>query len=216
MRGRAFGAWIAAAGAVVVAQSILHFQVVLEEGRVGALVDLDRSNGVPDVVSTAVLATATVGAMLLVPDKNGSGRLLGALTAACLAALTTADLLHDGAHPGSANGRLVIALAVCTVALLGLTRVTRRGRVTLATGVCLLAGAFLVDGLDRLSDRLEPQRPDLGTESQIVAKEGLELLGWSLVTLALWDEALRRRRAARMVPTAPASRARAPSRRHAA
>ncbi len=26
-----------------------------------------------------------------------------------------------------------------------------------------------------------------------MAKEGLELLGWSLVALALWDEALRRR-----------------------
>jgi hypothetical protein len=57
----------------------------------------------------------------------------------------------------------------------------------------VLAASFFVTGLDRLDHWFERERGDPIAEYQIVAKEGLELLGWSLVALALWDEALRRR-----------------------
>jgi hypothetical protein len=83
----------------------------------------------------------------------------------------------------------------------------------LLTGALLLC-SFLVSGLDRYDHRFERERGDPIAEYQIVAKEGLELLGWSLVALALWDEALRRRRA--RVPIARASRAPAAPTRRAA
>jgi hypothetical protein len=79
----------------------------------------------------------------------------------------------------------------------------------------LLAASFLVGGLDRIDRRFDADRGDPIAEYQIVAKEGLELLGWSLVALALWDEALRRR-GTTSTATAPASRAPAASRQRAA
>jgi hypothetical protein len=112
-------------------------------------------------------------------------------------------------------GRIVIGVSVGTLVLLGFATVGR-SRLTLAVAACLLVGAFLADGVDRVTERFEPQRGDWPTESQIVVKEGLELLGWSLVALAVWDEAIRRRRVRGSVSTARASRAPVPSRRRAA
>jgi hypothetical protein len=62
-----------------------------------------------------------------------------------------------------------------------------------ALAIGCLAVSFLIIGLDRLDRRFERERGDLIAEYQIVAKEGLELIGWSLVALALWDAALERR-----------------------
>jgi hypothetical protein len=76
--------------------------------------------------------------------------------------------------------------------------------------------SFYVNALDQVdAQRFERERGDPIAEYQIVAKEGLELLGWSLVALALWDEALRRR-GTTSTATAPASRGRAASRRRGA
>jgi hypothetical protein len=217
VRRLTFAAWIVAIAVVVAAQSGLHLVAVFGEGRLGSAFDLDRSNGVPDLVSTVVLALATVGAALLVGrGSSGVERLLPWLAAPGLALLTLADVVHDGAHPAEAIGRIVIGVSVVTLVLLGFAT-EGRPRLTLAVAACLLVGAFLTDGVDRVTQRFEPQRGDWPTESQIVVKEGLELLGWSLVALALWDEAIRRRRRAHeIVPTARASRVPAPSRRRAA
>jgi hypothetical protein len=87
--------------------------------------------------------------------------------------------------------------------------------VTLAVGVLMLASSFFVTGLDRLNHRFERARGERTSEFEIVAKEGLELLGWSLIALALWDEALRRRGVGSAVG-AEASRPPAPSTRRAA
>ncbi|HET6683944.1 MAG TPA: hypothetical protein VFG75_09630, partial [Gaiella sp.] len=135
-----------------------------------------------------------------------------------LTGLTLADLFHDGAHPHHSSGPLVIWLILSTIALLAVLGhgAGRRVRWTLAAAFCCLAGSFLVIGLDRVDHWFERERGDAVAEYQIVAKEGLELLGWSLVALALWDEALRRRRALVTVSTTRASRAPAPPRRHAA
>ena len=147
--------------------------------------------------------------------RAGVERLVPWLTAPGLALLTLADVVHDGAHPAETVGRIVIGVSVGTLVLLGFATVGR-SRLTLAVATCLLVGAFLADGVDRITQRFEPQRGDWPTESQIVVKEGLELLGWSLVALAVWDEAIRRRRARGSVPTARASRAPVPSKRRAA
>ncbi len=162
-----FGGVLIVIAAFVVAQSVVHLVVVLLFHRMETFVDLDRSNGLPDIVSTVALALAALGAGAVARHERGSQRLAATVLAAVLAVL-------------------------------------------------VLASSFFVTGLDRLDHRFERARGERTAEYQIVAKEGLELLGWSLVALALWDEALRLRRSLVTVPTARASRAPAPSRRRAA
>jgi hypothetical protein len=217
MPGLVFAAWALTIAGVVAAQSVVHLLVVFHTDRIGTFIDLDRSNGLPDLVSTAFLAIAAVGAVVLSQRETDLRRLAAAFAAGALAALTVADLLHDGAHPSGSTGPLVIALVAFTVALVAIIGAggSARVRVTLAFAACFLAASFLITGLDRLDQRFERERGDPTREYQIVAKEGLELLGWSLVALALWDEALRRR-VRRRPATAPASRARAASRRRVA
>ena len=133
--------------------------------------------------------------------------------------LTLADVLHDGAT-SLVGGRLVRdrprasptgALLVIVGARIrpAATRDTRRRRGWFSSPPSWSMGSTVLD------QWFERARGDPIAEYQIVAKEGLELLGWSLVALALWDEALCRRRAL-TAARARASRARAPSRRHAA
>ena len=119
--------------------------------------------------------------------------------AALLAALALADVLHDGAHPSAGGGWYVIALVVAdgrparaSSALASGAAVARRRS---ASPRWCSSPPSWSNGLDRLDQWFERARGDPIAEYQIVAKEGLELLGWSLVALALWDEALCRRRA---------------------
>lgn len=192
MRGVVFLRWALVIAAVVVAQSVAHLALVLGANRIDTFVDLDRSNGLPDLVSTLVLAAATAGAVKLSLRQPAERPSLALLLAALLGALTVSDLLHDGAHPYRNTGPLVIGFVLCTVALLALLAVDAGGRVraTLAVGVCFLACSFLVIGLDRLDHWFERERGDPIAEYQIVVKEGLELFGWGLVALGLWDFAL--------------------------
>jgi hypothetical protein len=217
MRRGVFAAWAGAILATALLQSAVHLAVVLDAGHVGTVVDLDRSNGLPDIVSTAALAAAAAGAFLIARDKRGERLIVPTMLAAVLTLLTLADIVHDGPHPASGTGWLVIVTVAATGLLLALIATTSgvRPRVTLAVAGCLLVGSFLVNGLDQWDpQRFERERGDPVTEYQIVAKEGLELLGWSLVAIALWDEALRRRRP-RALSTRRASRGRVASRRRA-
>ena len=215
MRRSWFAAWICAIVALAIAQSAVHLAFV-DHDSVDSIVDLDRSNGLPDLVSTIALAAAAFGAGVIAHcDRTAMRRVAFALTAA-LVALAVADLLHVGAHPATVSGTLVVAASGCTVVLLALVGLASawRARATLLLAGGLLLCSFLVNGLDRYDQRFERERGDPVAEYEIVAKEGLELLGWSLVALALWDEALRRRRA--RVPIARASRAPAAPTRRAA
>jgi hypothetical protein len=218
IRRGTFAAWLTVIAAVVAAQSIVHLAVVLGANRLGTVVDLDRSNGLPDLVSTVALGSAAAGAAVAALGTEGTSRVVAALLSGSIALLTLADLAHDGAHPSSRVGRLVIAVVVVAALLTTLFAATsaHRARTTLGIAFCVLAGSFLVIGLDRFDHRFERARGEPIAEYQIVAKEGLELLGWSLVALALWDEALRRPLAVPDAPTARASRAQAASRRRAA
>jgi hypothetical protein len=212
---RVFATSVVGIVALVIAQSIVHLFMVLRLDRIGTLVDLDRSNGLPDLVSTLALVVAAVGAIVV--GRDGARSSLALSLAALLGGLAVADLFHDGPHPSAGGGWYVIVLAVATGALLTVAgiRFGLRPRATLVAAAIFLAGSFLVNGLDRVDQWFERERSDPIAEYQIVAKEGLELLGWSLVALALWDEALRRR-AQVTSTTARASRAQAPSRRRAA
>jgi hypothetical protein len=196
-------------------QSMVHLVVVLGEHDLHSRFDLDRSNGVPDLVSNLALACATAGAAALAWHQRGRGRGAPACLVVALAGLTIADLLHDGAHVSSHTGRLVIGLVAVTSVLLAVVAVESAGRTraTLAMAAVALVGSFLVSGLDHFDIWFERMRGDPVAEYQIVGKEGLELIGWGLVALALWDEAIRRRQAASI---ARASRAQAASTRRGA
>jgi hypothetical protein len=218
-RGRlAFCGALLLIAALVAAQSVVHLVVVLHLHRIGTFFDLDRSNGLPDIVSTLALGLAALGAAALARGEEGLRRAATGLLAAVLTVLMLADLFHDGAHPSSAKGRYVISLvAVCALLLLVAALFWgTRARVTVAVSVLVLGSSFFVTGLDRLDHRFERARGEKTAEYEIVAKEGLELLGWSLVALALWDEVFRRRSPLVAASTARASRAQAPSRRRAA
>jgi hypothetical protein len=90
-----------------------------------------------------------------------------------------------------------------------------RVRTTSAAASLALASSFLAAGLERFDRVFERARGEPIAECRVVAKEGLEAVGWSLVALALWDEALRGASTAGAA-TARASRAPAASRRRAA
>ena len=83
----------------------------------------------------------------------------------------------------------------------------------MAVAGTLLVAAFLVTGLDRVFVEFQRPRGDAATEYRIAAKEDLELVGWSLVALALWDAAAGVRGLAQNPPGPPAP---APSRPEAA
>jgi hypothetical protein len=215
---RRFGVALFAISGLVLAQSVVHLELVLGAGRIDTFVDLDRSNGLPDIISTVALGSAAAGALAVAFRESGSRRAGGVALAAVLGALTLADLVHDGAHPSSAAGRTVIVVVLAAGVLLALGAGSFSGRAQgmLLVAVAFLIASFLTTGLDRFdAERFERERGDPVAEYEIVAKEGLELLGWSLIALALWDEALRRP-APHARLTAPASRARARSRRRAA
>ena len=219
-----FAVWVTVIALVVAAQSVVQLVVVLGTGRIGTFVDLDRSNGLPDIVSTIALGSAAVGAAMLARaaarSRGGAdvSSAVPALLAVVLAVVTLADALHDGAHPSSTDGWLVIGVVCVAGVLLALTLVSSglRARAVVIVAGLLLAASFLVNGLDRLDHRFERARGEAIAEYQIVAKEGLELLGWSLVALAVWDEGFRRLPAPVAVSTGRASRGRAASRRRAA
>jgi hypothetical protein len=220
-RGATRSSWvvvsIGAIAGLVVLQSVVHLVLVLDLHRIDTVVDLDRSNGIPDILSTLAFAVAAAGAVVLARSEDGRG-LLGSALAAGLVLLGAADLIHWGAHPTPTSGKVVIALVggVGVLAVLIAVDSAVRTRVTLAGAGCVLVCSFAVITLDRFFHRFERERGDAIAEYQIVAKEGLELLGWSLVALALWDEALRRRRAHESGVTAPASPAPARPTRRAA
>lgn len=191
---RAFVAVALGIVGVAVLQSLVHLVVVLGEHDFHSRFDLDRSNGVPDLVSSLALACSTAGAAALAWQRRGRGPVVPSCLVVALGALTLADLLHDGAHPSSQTGRLVIGVVAATAVFLFGVAVggAARTRSTLAVAAAVLASSFLVSGLDRVDIWFERMRGDPVAEYQIVAKEGLELIGWSLVALALWDEGLRR------------------------
>ena len=113
-----FGAIVLAIAGLVAAQSLVHLVVVLRFGRIGTFVDLDRSNGLPDIVSTIALATASAGAAVLAHRRSGLVRNASCGASLLLAMLTLADLFHDGAHPMRRGGPVVITAVALTLALL--------------------------------------------------------------------------------------------------
>lgn len=201
---------------LVVAQTIMDLVVTVGAGRHRGAFDLERSNSVPDLVSNLALAAAAAGALAVtLREERGARRTLMGSVSVLLVLLTIADFAHDGAHATSPGGLLVVGLAAAAVLLLAFCTswFAARPRTTFVVAACVLAASLLSSGL-RTMPAFNGRRSNPLKEFRIVTKEGLELAGWSLVALALWDEALARRQAA--AATARASGAPAPSRRRAA
>lgn len=196
MGRRTFQTWITLIVLAVVAQSVGHLVLAMWAERPRTLLDVEHSNGVPDLVSSVALAVAALGVVAVARRARGADAAVALLAASLLAALTLADLLHDGAHPSSGSGVLVVGLVAATAVTVGLVglRGSRRCRVTLLVAASLLMASFAASGIDRF-EAFEGRRGEAVKELRLVSKEGLELAGWALVALALWDEALRRRRA---------------------
>jgi hypothetical protein len=193
MSNRARRMTVLGVAAVVAAQSAAHLVAVFVFDRVGSFVDLERSNGAADLISELVLAAAAAGAFRLAWAGGPKRRPIAVALAISLSVLTIDDVIHDGPHPSSWSGKVVIACVVGTVALLVVlaSRMEPRARLTALVAIGMLAASFVVSDVDHLVRWFESDRGDIVDELQIVAKEALELGGWSLVALALWDQALR-------------------------
>ena len=123
---------------------------------------------------------------------------------ACVLTLAaSADLLHESLDRHTASGALVALTAVAGFVLLAdlaiADQVGGRVRATVALGLAALATSIVVGYLPELNEWFERRRGDAVIEWETVVKQGLELAGWWLVAVALWDVVGRRRngRAAR-------------------
>src|SRR5262245_52774167 len=123
MSHRAFAAWLGAIAGVALLQSFAHLVVVLRADRIDTFLDLDRSNGLPDIVSTLALGLAAAGAFRIARRTVGRERRVTGVLAVVLAVLTLADLVHDGPHPASGLGWITIVLVVSAALLLAVVAI---------------------------------------------------------------------------------------------
>ena len=193
MSRRAFRGSLAALALVVVVQSAAHLIAVGPLDSIDSIIDLDRSNGIPDVISTVLIAVAAGGAAALAWRTNGRERFAAWLLVACLVLIGVDDVVGVDRDVSAAATLIVTGLAIAATAALTAAAhaAGRRPAVTMAVGLVALAGTLFIGQLPELDQWFEQARGDTVIEVQILLKQGLELAGWGLVALGLWDEALR-------------------------
>jgi len=188
---------------VIVAQSAMHLVATVGFGvctKTGfgtcpSIYDLDHNNGISDVISTVTIALAALGACVL-----GARRRPHELTAFALAAFLLLVTFDDAVHLedtlGSIYGLIVLGTIVCA-ALLTIrvaTGVSAGSRQLLLVGVAILAldakAPFFYDQLMNVVGRPDLVRGDLLYELGVVLDEAMELTGWILVAVGMWDAAL--------------------------
>jgi hypothetical protein len=192
-----------AAALVIVAQSTAHLIATVGFGVCDAtgfsecpsVFDLDHNNGISDLVSTAVIATAAVGAAVLGVRRRP--REVAALALATILVLVTFDdALHLEDNGRTEYGLIVVGTIVCAAILtirvaLGVSRETRW---LLLVGTALLAldakTPYFYDQLMNIVGQPALVRGDLLYELGVVLDEAMELAGWTLLAVGLWDAAL--------------------------
>jgi hypothetical protein len=203
-RKRLVTASLLVAALFIVAQSVVHLIATVGFGVCDAtgfaecpsVFDLDHNNGIADVVSTVVIATAALGAAVL-----GAGRRPRQLAALALAAVLFFVILDDALHlednVGTASGVIVFGTILCAAVLtirvaVGVSRETRW---LLLVGTAILAldvkAPYLYDQLMNAVGNPALVRGDLLYELGIVLDEAMELAGWTLLAVGLWDAAPR-------------------------
>ncbi len=192
MSRRSFGAWLATTAILVVLQSIAHLVATGPLGELDSIVDLDRSNGIPDVVSTIVIAVAAVGAVAVARRRQGWERFSALLLIACLGVVAVDDVVGVDRDFTAAATLIVTGFALLTVAEFAAAdrESGTRAAITITAGLMGLVATLVIGQLPELAPWFERARGDPIIELQIIAKQGLELAGWGLVALGLWDRAL--------------------------
>ena len=183
---------VLAAGLVLlVAQSVADLVVSLGFHSYHSLVDLDRNNGVPDIVSTVAILSAALGAgMLSIRAARGRSRL--AILAGVLTLIALADAVQAGVDRSTLSGDLVLAtIAVAALLLLATSfEMPRSAKVSTLVGLGFLAvavaGGLTYDTSLAQIGLADLSRGDVTYELGIVAKQGLELAGWTLIAVGLW------------------------------
>jgi hypothetical protein len=187
---------------VIVAQSIAHLIVTVGLGACDAtgfgpcpsVLDLDHSNGVSDIVSTVVIAAAALGAAALGVRRRPHEMAAFGL-AAILFLVTFDDALHFEDNAKNVYGVIVVGTIVCAAVLTirVAAGVSSGTRWLLLIGTALLAldakAPFLYDQLMNTVGQPALVRGDLLYELGIVLDEAMELAGWSLIAVGLWNAA---------------------------
>ena len=189
--------WLGLSAALVLftVQSAISLVASLRFHSYDSVLDLERNNAIPDLVSTAVIVAAALGAVALALKVRRSRRQATVL-AVLLTLAALDDLLQVEAGAAGAWGRTVFPTVVAAALLIGwiALQAPPRPRLTLLAGIFLLAvavkNAYEYDQLLNLLGRGDEQRGELDYELGIVLKQGLELFGWSLVATGLWAAAV--------------------------
>jgi hypothetical protein len=202
VRKRLIATALVAGALLIVAQSIAHLIVTVGLGTCDAtgfgscpsVLDLDHDNGVSDVVSTVVIAAAAIGAGVL-GVRRWPHEMAALALAAILFLVTFDDALHLEDNARNVYGLVVVGTIVCGAVLTirvaaGLASGTRW---LLLLGTALLAvdakAPFLYDQLMNRVGQPALVRGDFLYELGIVLDEGMELAGWTLLAVGLWDAA---------------------------
>ena len=202
---------LAAGSALVVAQSLAHLIATLGFDSIGSPVDLDRSNGIPDVVSTILILVVSLGAFALAVRSERRRRRHAVGLGIGLVVLAVDDALQQN-DLGSPYGLVVIATLVVTALLILVLVVVapapRSARICTWLGLALLAvGVRLPYAYDQLMNALDQstlRRGDVLYELGVVLDEGAELMGWTLLACGVWATALALPSASRNDPATPA------------
>ena len=202
-RKRLVTASLLAAVLFIVAQSVAHliatagFHVCDATGfaECPSVFDLDHNNGIADAVSTAVIATAALGAAVLGARRRP--RQVAAMALATILFLVTIeDALHLGENARTKDGVIVVGTVLCAAVLTILVAVgaSRESRWILLVGTALLAidakAPYLYDQIMNAVGQPALVRGDLLYELGIVLDEAMELAGWTLLAVGLWDAAV--------------------------
>jgi hypothetical protein len=188
---------------LIVVQSLAHLVATVRLGACDAtgfsecpsVFDLDHNNGIWDLVSTAVIAASALGAAALGVRRRPRDVAALAL-AAVLFLLTVDDTLHLGDNARNVYGAIVLGTTLCAATLTIRVAVGVPGstRWFLLLGIALLAldvkAPFLYDQLMNVVGQPALARGDLLYEIGIVLDEAIELAGWTLLAVGLWDAAL--------------------------
>lgn len=187
-----YGACLGVTSILVLSQSVAHLLATELLGEFNSTVDLDRSNGIPDVVSTVVIVLAAAGSGELGRRRHGWERVSAFLLVACLGLIAVDDVVGVDRDFKTFATLTVTGLAVLTVAAFAAAngKAGLRPAVTIMVGLAALVATLAVGQLPELVPWFERARGDQVIELQIVVKQGLELAGWGLVALGLWDGTL--------------------------
>jgi hypothetical protein len=194
MSSCAFRSSLAAIVLLVLVQSAAHLVAVGPLDTIDSIVDLDRSNGVPDTVSTLAIGVAAVGAAVLAWSRHGWARAGAGVLLACLVLIGVDDVAGVDRDVAAATTLVVTGLAVAAGAGIAATdgRAGRRSAIAISAGLAMLVATLAIGQVPELEQWFEQARGGAVIEARIVIQQGFELAGWGLVGLGLWDAALRK------------------------